>query len=292
MTLRVGLATQADLPDWEVDDRFLRAALDARGIAHDQPVWTDPDVDWAGYDAVVPRTTWDYAWNPVAFGAWIDRVAGLTTLLNPPEVLRWSADKAYLRELAQAGVPIAPTVWLERGSAVDVGALMAERGWARGFLKPRVGQTARETLRFDASEAGLQAANAHCARLLPSEGLMLQPYLPAVETLGERSGVFFDGELAHGVRKIPVPGDYRVMDDFGATDEPCTLDPAALEVCRRALAAIPSDRPLLYARVDLLQDHDDRPVLTELELVEPSLFFRHAPESAARLADALVRRLG
>jgi hypothetical protein len=33
-------------------------------------------------------------------------------------------------------------------------------------------------------------------------------------------------------------------------------------------------------------------VLTELELVEPSLFFRHAPAAAATLAAAWLRRLG
>jgi len=45
---------------------------------------------------------------------------------------------------------------------------------------------------------------------------------------------------------------------------------------------------LLYARVDLAETGADSYQLLELELVEPSLFFLHAPEEADRFADALL----
>ena len=48
---------------------------------------------------------------------------------------------------------------------------------------------------------------------------------------------------------------------------------------------------LLYARVDFLRDDAGAMRLGELELVEPSLFFRHEPSSADQLADALLARL-
>lgn len=288
---RFALATQRDLPAWEHDDDPLYAALDRRGIAWERPAWNDPEVDWAAYDLVVPRTTWDYAWDRAAFVRWIDRVAGLAPMVNPPEILRWNTDKRYLRELEQAGVPIAPTVWLAAGDRPDLPALLAERGWSRGFLKPVFGQAARETLRFHATPEGLAEAARHLDRMLASEPMMLQPYLPAVEVEGERSGIYFAGQLSHAVQKVPVPGDYRVMDDFGASDLPTELDAAALAVCTRTLAALP--RRLAYARVDLLRDADGAWVVTELELVEPSLFFRHAPSEAAdRLIDALLAEAG
>jgi hypothetical protein len=47
-------------------------------------------------------------------------------------------------------------------------------------------------------------------------------------------------------------------------------------VARRALAAVPLAAPL-YARVDLIRDRGGAPLLLELELIEPSLFFVHAP---------------
>ena len=124
---------------------------------------------------------------------------------------------------------------------------------------------------------------------------MLQPYRESVETEGELSLVVVDGEATHGVRKIPVPGDYRVQDDFDASDVPHEFAAderaALLEVvvaAERELA-MPTGS-LLYARVDVLRAPDGGLDLNELELVEPSLFFRHRAAAAERLAEALLRR--
>src|SRR5690606_5775203 len=124
----------------------------------------------------------------------------------------------------------------------------------------------------------------------PRESWLLQPFLARGLEAGEVSAIFVDGEFSHGVRKTPVPGDYRVQDDYGARDEPWQPTPAEMELCRQILGVIPL--PWLSARVDLLRDDHGRLVLTELELIEPSLFFRHDATAADRLAEALVRRLG
>lgn len=296
----LALATRSELPAWEVDDRHLHGALAGLGIAFEQPVWDDPRVDWRRYRAVLVRTTWDYQDKLPAFLQWSERVAGLTRLDNPAAVVRWNTHKHYLRALAAAGVPIAATTWLDRGQRVDVAALAARMGLREGFLKPCVGATARETLRFPVTPAGCAVAQAHVDRLLPAEDLMLQPFLPAVLTRGEWSAIFVDGAITHCVRKIPVAGDYRVQDDFGARDEPYLPTPAerqlaetAMAVVQRAAGPCPAadGRPLLYGRADFLWRDDGQCVLTELELVEPSLFFRHAPAAALTLAQAWLRRL-
>lgn len=288
--MRIGLATQRDLQAWEVDDRPFHAELAARGVDVAHPIWNDPAVDWSSFDAVLVRTTWDYTDDQEAFAAWAERAGQATRLFNPAHVIRWNTHKGYLRELEAAGVPLAPTVWLPRGTTIDVAATLAERGWTRGFVKPMVGATARETLRFTADTAPL--AQAFLERTLAVEDMILQPYLPAVEQAGERSVIFFGGRPSHGVRKVPVPGDYRVQDDFGAHDEPWHPDDDELALATRILhAAQDLVGELLYARVDLLEDDDGRLVVTELELVEPSLFFRHDPGAPARLADALLARL-
>ena len=277
--MKIGLATQADLQDWEVDDTPLHAALAGR-CELSRPVWDDPSVDWASYDAVLIRTTWDYNDKREAFLRWARAVP---RLLNPAEVVGWNVDKTYLAELAERGVPIAPTVWC-RGR-VDVGEEMATRGWERAFLKPTNGATARETLRFSDPAAG----QAHLERCLAAgEVMMLQPYLAEVETRGELSAVFFEGRLSHAVRKVPVAGDYRVQDDFGASDFPEEPTPRVRVLFERIWAALPFEG-LLYGRIDLLESGDGH-VVTEVELIEPSLFFRHAPGAAEVLAEALLRR--
>ena len=62
----------------------------------------------------------------------------------------------------------------------------------------------------------------------------------------------------------------------------CRSDDEAL--ARRIEAQL--DRPA-YARVDLVPTQAG-PLLMELELIEPSLFFRMYPESAQRLADTVL----
>jgi hypothetical protein len=49
---------------------------------------------------------------------------------------------------------------------------------------------------------------------------------------------------------------------------------------------------LLYARVDMVTGPEGRPLLMELELTEPSLFFENVPGSEMLLAAAIAARLG
>ena len=286
---RIALATCTTLPDWEVDDRVLVAAFEERGAEVVEPAWDDQAFDWGACDACLIRTTWDYESRHDAYVAWARRVAAQIPFFNPPEVVAWNIEKGYLRDLERRGVPIVPTAWIERGAEIDLAALLAERGWRRAFLKPIVGHSAQGTLPFTADAAGLAAAREHLARHLPQGTMLLQPYLDRVEREGEISAIFLGGELTHAVRKIPVPGDYRVQDDYGASDEPVELDAAERRLARSIVDAARAD--LLYARVDLLRDPAGDLFLTELELVEPSLFFRHAPAAAGTLADALLARL-
>lgn len=290
MTRRIALASCANLPDWEVDDEPLRAALRAEGAEPIDVPW-DADVAWSAFDACLIRTTWDYHERQDAFVAWAERAERETSLFNPAALVRWNTHKGYLRHFEQRGIALAPTEWLARGAPADVAALMARHGWQRGFVKPQIGAAASGTLRFDADAAGLRAAQAHVDALLATHDLMLQPYLASVETEGELSAVWIDGAVTHGVRKVPVPGDYRVQDDYGAHDEPFAFDAAGRELVERILAALPFDESPLYARVDLLRDDDGALKLNELEIVEPSLFFRHGPAAAERLARALLQRV-
>ncbi|MEZ4381895.1 MAG: hypothetical protein R3A79_11160 [Nannocystaceae bacterium] len=296
--MRVAIASCRELPDWEKDDLPLYAALRERGVAVAVVAWDDPEVRWAGFDACLIRTTWDY-WDDGEGGdrrdefiAWAERVDGMTRLFNPAAIVRWNTHKRYLRDLAGAGAPLAPTIWLPAGATIDVAAAVIERGWTGGFIKPQIGACARGTLRFAADEAGFAAAQAHLGATLEREPMLLQPYLRRVETEGETSLIFFDGAFSHAVQKIPVPGDYRVQDDYGASDRPTQVSAAEIAAAAELVAAAGGEHaPLLYARVDMMRDEQGRWVLAELEAVEPSLFFRHDEAAPGRLADALVRRL-
>lgn len=277
--MRIALVTCRELPPSEVDDQFLLDAFADLGVEIAQPAWDDPAVDWSTFDAALIRTAWDYHFHRDAFVAWARRVS--CPLFNAADTVEWNTHKSYLRDLE--GVPVVPTVWLSKDD--DIARIVAEKGWNEAFLKPAVGATAEGTLRFDME--GLDRAQSHARTLLTSGDVLLQPFLP-VDTHGERSAIVVDGRVTHCVRKDPVPGDYRVQDDFGGTD--VRYDPTEPELALVA-AALRVTGPLLYARVDWLIDSTGVPRLVELELVEPSLFFRHCPTAARRLADALLERL-
>lgn len=284
----IALASCDPFPPVADDEEPLRAALRRRGFDVFDPPWDDRAFDWSRCAAVLLRCTWDYQRRAAEFLAWCERVATQTRLFHPPEVVRWNIDKRYLRAL---DVPIAPTTWLEPGDplALEATIIEATRGWTRGFLKPVVGANAEGTLRFTPDADGIAAAVALAGRA-PA---MLQPYLDSVEAQGELSIVTIDGRPSHALRKIPVAGDYRVQEDYGASDVPAEADGEAAAIATRAIARASEilGTRLLYGRVDLLGLPDGGWVLNELELIEPAMFFRQRPEAGEALAAALVARL-
>lgn len=283
----IALATYRRGPDGPEDRDLplLLSALDGAGARAQTVYWDDPDVDWAAFDLVVIRSTWDYTLRVAEFTAWAERCARLTRLANPAEVVRWNTDKRYLGELAAAGVPTVPTRYLAPGDPVD---LPEDREYV---IKPTSGAGSRYAARYtpDARATAVR----HLERM-HAEGLtaMVQPYLKAIDDTGERPLLFFGGRLVHASRKKAVltpgtPYDARKNAHPGLEVWEPTEEEVA--VAERALAAVPGDPALLYARVDLADGDDGRPCVMELELVEPNLFLWLHPGSVRGVAAEIVR---
>ena len=217
---------------------------------------------------------------------WAERAGALCPLWNPPEVLRWNTHKGYLRDLEARGVAIVPTAWLARGSAPDLRALLAERGWTDAVVKPAVSAGARDTLRIRGPE-DWPAVQALVARVLPHKDLMVQPYLPSVEGPGERSLLFFGGTYTHTIRRRAALSGEPGYDSTQAERLPTSAEERAF--AEGVLAA--TQRELLYARVDVARDEAGALRLMELELTEPNLFLPlGGPPAVEQLVDALVHK--
>ena len=131
-------------------------------------------------------------------------------LINPIETLKWSSHKSYLKDLAAAGLPVVPTVWIKPGEESKV-RLATGFGRRQAFMKPSVGSTSSGTLLFDVGGDN-EKAIAHAAEQLSSQDeILMQPFCPSImeKEKGEFSVLLWDGAFSHGVRKVPVPGDYR-----------------------------------------------------------------------------------
>lgn len=290
---QIALVTAGAARDLDDDLAPLSAALTAIGADCSAPAWDDPGVDWSRFDVAVLRSTWDYTQRFDEFVAWAAHAAARTTLVNPPEVVRWNTDKHYLAALAAAGVPVVPSAFIEPGEDA-AGALRRFMDSHPGefVVKPSIGAGSRDAQRHDPLRH--DAALAHARRLLDAgRSALLQPYLARVDEDGETALIFFDGEFSHAIRKGPLlrPGEEATRALF-ATEHitPRVPDAAETAIARRTLAATPFARPLLYARVDLIRDDAGAPCVLELELTEPSLFFAHGAGSAERFAAAILAR--
>lgn len=270
----------------DVDLPVLAGAVEEAGAAEAVVVcWDDPDVEWGDFDLAVIRSTWDYTWRAEEFTAWAERCGKATTLANPAEVVRWNADKRYLGDLGAAGVPVVDTRFLAPGDPVG---LPEEQEYV---IKPTSGAGARYAARYAPGEHG--TAVRHLARM-HAEGLtaIVQPYVRSIDTAGERALQFFGGRFLHAIRKGAVlePGTAYDEDKVPHPNlrpwEPTT---AELAVAERALAAVPGDPELLYARVDLVDGDDGEPRVMELELIEPNLFLSLHTDSVPIVAEAIVK---
>jgi len=287
MRIDVALATCTQLPEPDADMEPLLAALRGAGLRVEALPWDAPDADFASARLTLLRSTWNYPERPSEFLAWVDRVARVTTLHNPPEVVRWNAHKSYLLDLKSRGVPVAPTHLVRRGDLEPLAHVMAARGWREVVVKPAVSAGSRGTLRVGPGPSSGERGEAHLRALAAREDALVQPYLSSVEGPGERAIVWIDGAPTHAVRKSPR---FSADAESVSAAVPIAADEAAL--ARQAVAAAPGPTaPLLYARVDVARGDDGAPVVMELELIEPSLFFLQSPAALDRYVTAVLRRL-
>jgi glutathione synthase/RimK-type ligase-like ATP-grasp enzyme len=291
-TARVALATCAAFPDGDADDAGLPAAIDGDVTF---AVWDDPAVDWAAFDLVVVRSTWDYQAHHDAFLAWARGIG--ERLVHPPAVLAWNTDKRYLHELAAAGLPVVATTFVAPGEAFTVPA-----GGGEYVVKPTVSAGSRDTARFGGTGTDVadEIARAEAlVALIHTSGrtAMVQPYVASVDERGETALLFFDDAFSHAIHKGPLltRDEEPTIDVFAAEHIRPREATAAERVVGQRVVDWATERlgvdALTYARVDVVEDARGAPILLELELTEPSLFFAGDAERVSRFAAAIGRRL-
>jgi len=265
----------------------VRAALARAGATSALVAWDDTSVNWAAFSIVVVSSTWDCVDRPAEYLAWARSTAEVTCLHNPSRVLEWNLDKTYLRDLETGGVDVAPTEWV--GPADDFSS--APR--SEFVVKPSISAGGRNTARYRGGDpAGL--AHIHALQSV-GQTVMVQDYLPAIDTEMETDLIFLDGLFSHAVGKVPalrlgqgvVERPWERMAWTGLT----TPSPRQLTAAERTMEVMSrhlDDHPI-YSRVDLVSDGAGAPLVLEVELIDPYLSLDLDTEAAARLATAIWR---
>ncbi len=279
----VAFVTCSELLELDPDDRLAVQALSSAGIKVEAVAWDSPSADWEAFDLTVLRSPWDYTERHADFTAW---AASVPRLVNPASVVSWNTDKRYLAELAAAGIPVTPTTFVSPNDG-----WLPPAGDGEYVIKPTVSAGSRDTGRYGPSTS--DEASAHMSRLQrDGRVVMVQPYLSAVDSYGETALLYFGGEFSHAIRKGPLlDGPDTGADGLYKQESISPREATAAELAIGDAVVRTLSADLLYARVDLIPGRDGNPLLLELELTEPSLFFGYAEGAATRFATALQRHL-
>lgn len=257
----------------------LRGPFEARGFQVEDVAWDDAKADWSSYAAAIIGTTWDY-WDRLDdFLAALERIEGQTRLFNGSALVRWNARKTYLRELETKGAKLIPTLWLDMTDEAAAKAAFNTLGSDDLVFKRQVGAGAKDQHRLMRGEPIPEMRHP----------MMVQPFLKMIQTEGELSFIFIDGDFCHALVKRAQPGDYRIQSTYGGREEKITPSTDDLMAARAIIGTL--DEPPLYGRVDMLRGPDDGLLLMELEVIEPYLYPIEGPELGERLAAGVARRL-
>jgi glutathione synthase/RimK-type ligase-like ATP-grasp enzyme len=273
------LTPAPDYPeDWDWAFTPQAAPLVALGATVDHRRWSDAG-DLSGYDLILPLICWGYH---LRFAEWMDFLDRLERerlpVVNPPRLLRWNSDKAYLAELPGKGVSTVPSIMADRCTDDDLRKARDIFGRGEIVVKPPISAGADGTYRL--------AANDGLPQELQDGRVIIQPMIDSITSKGEYSLLLFDGKLSHAVIKRPKSGDFRVQPHLGGITEACDPPLGGETLAHAALAAAPAHAT--YARIDMVEGEDGELMIMEMELVEPALFLKEAPHGSDAFANAIL----
>ena len=269
------------------EEQLVQEALEEEGLRVERINWDHEGMDWTKTRFILFRSTWDYFERFPEFWSWLNDVRHQTAMINPYEMIRWNLDKHYLGDLKDQGTPIPATRFIEKGEDRTLESCIEGTGWVEVILKPVVSGAARHTYRF-ARERAFSYESVF-RDLIRQEALMVQEFQHQVLTKGEVALMVLGGQFTHAILKKAKKGDFRVQDDFGGTVTLYKPTPQEIRFAEKVVARC-NPQPV-YARVDAIWDNQDRLVLSELELIEPELWFRFSPDAAGQMAKAIVNHM-
>jgi len=283
--MKIALLSIADLTGFVSDDDLVVAPLRALGHVAESVPWQQTAVAWRDYGGVVIRTTWDYQNNLPAFLSVLQQIESQTRLANPLAIVRWNADKkVYLRDLANRGAIVVPTVWNNgKINSRQIEEWFEQLESDEVVIKPTVGANAQDAVRLRRGEVDAAALS----KLFAGRSCMVQPFMRGITAEGEFSLFYIDGEFSHAILKTPKTGDFRVQEEHGGIIQAIEPTPGLLAAGKNIFQYVPTR--LLYARVDFVRTGGDEFALMELELIEPSLYLREAEHAPRMFAEAINR---
>ena len=270
-----------------IERKAIKEALEAEGLIVEVVNWADPDVKWENGKIALFRTTWDYFERFDEFEPWLKSTAEKIQFINPVEQIIWNMDKRYLADMESWGVPIVPTYFIQPGDKRSLADVLDALDWKKTILKPAIAGGARHTYRLEQSNC--TELEGIYRELIAKECMLIQPFIETILDQGEVSYMVFGGTFSHAILKKAKAGDFRVQDDFGGSVHDYSANQEEIdfsENAARACTPVPA-----YARVDVMLDKNGKMMLSEIEMIEPELWFRNNAEAAHLLAAQVAQQI-
>ncbi|EAI2136992.1 hypothetical protein EKP34_04940 [Campylobacter upsaliensis] len=209
---------------------------------------------------ILPLAVWDYSLEYANFLHFLNELErAKISILNPSEILKMNADKSYLKILEEANLPIIDSIIFKQNEDFN----FSQIPFQKAVIKPLVGQSGYK-VRFLEQKIPTKEEFPH--------GALIQPFIESVEELGEFCFIFFGGKFNYAIHR-QTQKDWRANSNYGVKIAPLkNPSKAHIDLALKALKALKSSN-LLYARVDLLPQKNDKALINEVELIEPSLYF-------------------
>ena len=282
--MKIAILTCEKLPDLNPEDRKIIPALAKHNIEATAAIWDDKTINWNDFDYLIFRNTWDYFEKETEFKIWLDQIAQLEIkTLNPIKIITQNIHKFYLREMEKQGITILPTVFIDKTEHLNLVELIPPH-WKKAVIKPAFSAGSYLTEVFEISE--IQAISEKYKTIAADKELLLQEFMPEIQTLGETSFIFFNKKFSHAVNKKPVEGDFRVQSLFGGKYTLVQPNKEVIEKAQKIVDSLPKD--LLYARVDGILIENEL-YLMEIECIEPDLYFDLSENSLERFVAAIIK---
>lgn len=268
------------------EEQILAEELKNYKLSSQRVSWSDPQVNWESAKAAIFRTTWDYFDRFSAFKEWLQGVNSKLHLLNSFKLIELNLNKKYLFNLEKQGLPIVPGIFLNQGDRRTLQEHLSGVTWKEFVLKPAVSGAGRHTYRFrDPKEV-----ESVFYELIQEEDLIIQEFQEQILSFGEISLILIGRNYSHAVLKKAKEGEFRVQDDFGGSVHPFKAGEEEIRIAEQAISYLP-EIPL-YARVDMVKTNSNCWAISELEMIEPELWFRFHRPAAQKLAALIREKIG
>jgi glutathione synthase/RimK-type ligase-like ATP-grasp enzyme len=256
----IGLITYQKSPHLTESDQLIIAPLQKQGFTPIAVPWDDTTIDWSAFDVLVLRSCWNYHLKYTQFLLWLDEIEKRNIpVWNPIPILRWNSNKKYLKDLEYKGIPIVPTVLIESGERYFLSDVAHQKKWNNLVVKPAVGASSYRVTYV--SKNDYERRQKAFEKLAQQSDVLVQPHIKGKEY----SLVFIDKQFSHATNKISK---------------------SIIQQAKSVLKKVNSQ--LLYARVDgYIQNKTF--LLSELELIEPRLYFDIDQTSTTRFAEILKK---